>query len=200
MPTWRGWPSALASATPGATGRRSGPGARHLVLLGLPGAGKSTVGPLVARALGCRFVDLDAEIERREGRTVARIFAEAGEGAFRAAERALTSELLGADAEPLVLAPGGGWIEDAAHRALLGRGLVAVYLRVSPELALQRMGDAMWARPLLAGPDPVATLRELLRRREPFYLQAQHVVSVDSMTPAELASSIVALASIERQD
>lgn len=175
-------------------------GARHLVLLGLPGAGKSTIGPLVARALGRAFVDLDAAIESREGRAVPEIFATAGEGAFRRVERDLTATLLAPGRPPLVLAPGGGWIEDPANRAWLGEGAVAVYLRVSVPVALARMGAAVEARPLLAGADPAAKLDELLRRREPFYLQAEYTLSSDTMSPDAAASSIVALASASRRD
>jgi shikimate kinase len=175
-------------------------GARHLVLLGLPGAGKSTVGPLVAAALGRRFIDLDTDIERREGRSVAAIFASSGEAAFRAAERAVTVELLAPGSAPIVLAPGGGWIEDAANRSRLGDDAAAVYLRVSEGVALARMGSGVGARPLLAGGDPAARLGELLRRREALYLQAEYTLSSDSMDPVEAASSIVALAMAERRD
>lgn len=169
-------------------------GGAHLVLLGLPGAGKSTVGPLVAAALGRPFVDLDAEIVRRAGRPVPAIFAADGEAAFRALERAVTAELLTPGTEPVVLSPGGGWVEDPANRATLGRGVVAVYLRVTPAVALQRMGGTVADRPLLAGGDPVSALSRILARREAYYLQSQHTVSVDSMTPDAVASSIVALA------
>lgn len=167
---------------------------RHLVLLGLPGAGKSTVGPLVARALGRGFVDLDHEIERRDGRSVAMIFAALGEGAFRALESEMTAELLAKGRPPIVLAPGGGWVEDPAHRALLGSVATAVYLRVSPAVAVARMGPATEVRPLLAGGDAERKLVEVLARREAMYVLSQHTVSVDSMTPSEVASSIVALA------
>lgn len=193
MATWRGSPSALAE-------RPRALGARHLVLLGLPGAGKSTVGPLVARLLGREFVDLDAAIELREGRAVREIFAGAGEAVFRASERALTAELLALGRSPLVLAPGGGWIEDSANRGWLGEAAAAVYLRVSAAVALARMGEATDARPLLAGADPGEKLAELLARRESLYLQAEYTLSTDSMTPEAAASSIVALASASRRD
>ena len=182
---------------------RSSPGAgrgRHLVLLGPPGAGKSTIGPLVADALGRRFVDLDAEIARRSGRSVMAIVAAEGEGAFRALERRLSADLLRSDGPLLVLAPGGGWVEDAENRALLGARADGIYLQVSVAVALARMGASVETRPLLAGGDPAQKLGELIRRREAFYLQARYTVSNESMSPSEAASSIVALATAERPD
>lgn len=172
----------------------------HLVLLGLPGAGKSTVGPLVAKALGRAFVDLDHEIERRVGLSVGAIFAERGEAAFRRLEREATADLLAPASSPIVLAPGGGWVEDASNRALLGPRAVAVYLRVDPAVAIARMGGATETRPLLAGGDPAEKLAGILARREALYMQSQHTVSVDSMTPEQVASSIVALASSDFAD
>lgn len=175
-------------------------GARHLVLLGLPGSGKSTIGPLVAQQLRRQFVDLDAAIESEAGASVADLFSRHGEGPFRASERLLTARLLDGAHEPLVLAPGGGWVEDAENRAWLSRTADAVYLRVSPAVALARMGPAVAARPLLAGADSAAKLAELLMRREAFYLQARYAVSNDLMSPVDAASSIVALALAERRD
>lgn len=158
------------------------------------------MGPLVARTLDREFVDLDAEIERREGRSIGAIFAEQGEPAFRALERRLTAELLAPAGSPVVLAPGGGWVEDASNREWLGRGAVAVYLRVAPAVAMARMGPATETRPLLAGGDAERKLEAILARRESLYVQSKHTVSAETMTPAEVASSIVALASIEFAD
>ncbi len=171
-----------------------GPAVRHLVLLGLPGAGKSTVGPLAAALLERPFVDLDAAIEAIRGQEVGTIFADEGEAAFRDMERRLSARLLDPAAEPIVLSPGGGWVEDAANRALLGKVADAVYLRVSPAVAVKRMGASISSRPLLAGADPALSLSRLLARREAFYLLSRHTVSVDSLTPDEVATSIVALA------
>jgi len=173
---------------------------RHLVLVGLPGAGKSTVGPRVASALGRAFHDLDTEIERAAGRGVAEIFARDGEPAFRALERAASAALLAPGARPIVLAPGGGWIEDSGHRSLLGGAVLGVYLDVSPAVAVARMGPAAEARPLLAGGDAVKKLSEIANRRRALYLQCQHTVSVDSMTADQVVSYIVALASREIGD
>ncbi len=170
----------------------------RIVLVGLSGAGKSTVGPLVAAGMRrddgqpWSFVDLDAEIERRTGRSVPEIFARQGEAAFRKLERAVSGEL--AMRRELVVATGGGWVEltDAVQR--LSADAMLVYLAVSPEVAVARIQAQGGGRPLLAGDDPAAKLRELFGRRESMYLQAQHTVSVDLLRPDAVASYIVALA------
>ena len=178
------------------------PSPRVIVLVGLPGAGKSTVGPLVAERLGYRFVDLDRAIAARAGRSVEAIFADEGEEGFRARERAETRSLATPAGAPgglpggtgLVLAPGGGWIEDHANREVLGAGVMTVYLRVSGGVALARLAHSGEVRPLLGGPDPAFRLAELQRRREGLYLQSDHTISVDSLTPDEVALSIVGIA------
>ena len=173
---------------------------QSLVLVGLPGAGKSTVGALVAARLGWPCIDLDRAIERAAGRTIAELFAQEGEGAFRAWERRLTTELAPAGGVPVVLVPGGGWIEDPDHRARFGVSLRAVYLAVAPEVAVRRMGASVADRPLLQGADPEEAVRALLRRRESLYLQSNHVVSADSIGAVEVAALIVALALGQRPD
>lgn len=167
--------------------------APRIALVGLPGSGKSTVGPLVAARLGWRFIDLDDEIVRLAGRSIPEIFADEGEPGFRERERQATAVL--ADFGPLVLAPGGGWFLDPANRQALGPVTEVVYLAVAPEVAATRMGGSAMARPLLAGGDLANRLRELLVQRESMYLQANHTVSVDSLSPEEVAALIVALAS-----
>lgn len=171
---------------------------RRVVLVGLPGAGKSTVGAVVADRLGWRFIDLDREIERTSGASVPEIFASDGEAHFRRLEREATLAIAGADR--VVVAPGGGWSLDRSNPAALGPGSLTVYLRVSPELALARMAGSAGVRPLLAVPDPLRRLEELLEAREDAYLQANHVLSVDSLEPDQVADSIVALATGSRPD
>lgn len=172
---------------------RAAAGVCFVVLVGLPGAGKSTVGPLVAARLGWTFLDLDGEIEREAGRTVAAIFDAEGESGFRTRERSAT--LQAAQRAPCVIAAGGGWMLDPANRKALGEGLLTVYLRVDPAVALGRMAGQVSARPLLRTADPVATLQEILARRESLYLQANHTLAVDSMSPTQVAHTIEALAS-----
>ena len=176
------------------------PARAHLVLLGPSGAGKSTVGPLVAARLGRPFVDLDAVIETRIGMPIATLFAEQGEGAFRAWEHRVTEELLQPGGPPIVLAPGAGWIEDPRHQALLRGRLWGVYLAVDPAIAVTRMGGSVGLRPKLGGADPVDSAGRLAMRREPLYLQSHHTVSTNSMSPDAVASYIVALASRDSGD
>jgi shikimate kinase len=171
----------------------------RIVLVGLPGAGKSTVGRLVAERLGWMFVDLDRVIEEEAGATVAAIFAAEGEEGFRAREREATRRIAD-QGVPLVLAPGGGWVEDPQNLRSLGEGVISVHLRVSVPVALSRIATSGQVRPLLGAPDPAFRLEELRRRREPLYLQSNHTLSVDSMTPDDLAASIVAIASGSRGD
>ncbi len=168
--------------------------ARVIVLLGLPGAGKSTAGRLAAARLGWDFVDLDVAIETRAGTTVAGIFAREGEVGFRAREREETRRVARAHTT-LVLAPGGGWVEDPSNIEAFKEPVCTVYLRCSVPVALERLAGSGEARPLVGGPDPAKKLADLLARRDPLYVQANHTISVDSLTPAQVATSIVAIAS-----
>ena len=162
---------------------------RHVVLVGLPGAGKSTVGPVVAEALGRPFLDLDAELERRAGMSVADLFAREGEGEFRRREAELSAHLRDADA--MVLAPGGGWLENRSASACLRPVARLVYLRVSGATALARLGGALATRPLLAGSDPRQRLDALFARRAPLYAGADHVVEAEGAGPVEVAARVV---------
>lgn len=164
----------------------------HLVLVGLPGAGKSTVGKAVARELGRPFLDFDTEIEHRTGLTVARIFAERGEPAFRALEVELTREL--AAAPPMVLAPGGGWVTNVVVMDLLRPPGRIIHLRVSPAEALRRLARARVVRPLLAQADPAVTLQALWEARRPLYERADAELDVEVVDGKELIDSVVALA------
>jgi shikimate kinase len=150
------------------------PAPPHVILVGLPGAGKTSVGRAVAAQLGRRFLDFDEEIERREGQPVARIFAERGEAYFRGIERALTEEMRLVGAR-MVLAPGGGWITIPDVVGLLRPPGTVIYLAVRPETALERMGPLRSRRPLLAEPDPLAVLRRLLEQRGSLYLAAADI-------------------------
>lgn len=167
--------------------------AAHLVLVGIPGAGKSTVGRELAARLQWPFIDIDEEIEAREGMTVNELFAKRGEAHFRAMEREMTERLATMDV-PAVVAPGGGWITVPGLVELLRPPARLIWLRLSPERALARLGAGVEARPLLSGQVPLASLTAILTAREEYYLQADHTVSVEMMTPLDAVDDILALA------
>lgn len=169
----------------------------HIVLVGLPGAGKSTVGRTVAKRLHRPFLDFDAEIERREGQSVARLFAGLGEPAFRALEVALTREL--AAAPPMVLAPGGGWVTSPGVMELIRPPARIVHLRVSPAEALRRLSRARVVRPLLQGENPVARLQRLWENRAHLYALADLEIDVERVDSQRVISSIVELAGLTQE-
>jgi shikimate kinase len=164
----------------------------HLVLIGLPGSGKSTVGRAVAKRLSRPFLDFDTEIERREGMSVARLFAERGEPAFREMEVALTRELTAAP--PMVLAPGGGWVTIPDVMALIRPSGRIIHLQVSPKEALRRLTRSRTVRPLLAQADPATAMRTLWEQRSGLYAQADVTVDVEAVDSQRLIDSVVALA------
>lgn len=167
------------------------PSKPHIVLVGLPGSGKSTVGALLADKLGKAFLDFDSEIERREGKTISQIFGEKGEGAFRELERKLTEELR--DVGDMVVAPGGGWIAIPEVVALIRPPAKLIYLRIRPETALKRLGGSAGGRPLLNRPDPMAEVKNLFEARRLLYQAADYEVSAELLTPEQVTEKIVSL-------
>jgi len=150
---------------------------RQLVLTGLPGSGKSTVGRSLAGRIGWDFVDLDELIVARAGRSVERIFAEAGEERFRELESLATAEVRFLDLVSLL--PVGGWITLPKTVALIRPGAKFAYLRVGPATAARRVAASELARPLLAGGDATARMEALLRRRERLYEAADLTVDAE---------------------
>ena len=143
-----------------------------IVLVGLPGSGKSVVGKRLAHRHGAEFIDLDERIEREDGRTIPTIFAEDGEPAFRALERRAVLDLGPADASPgigRVVATGGGAVVDPRNRWALYRGRASVWLDGRPEVLAQRLRRSPHIRPLVQGRDPIGALRDLASRRERYY-------------------------------
>jgi shikimate kinase len=159
------------------------------VLVGPPGAGKTTTGQALAALLGVAFADTDEHIERAAGKPIPDIFVDDGEPAFRAMERAAVAIALG-DHEG-VLALGGGAILDEQTRAALA-GHTVVFLSVELGDAVKRVGLSA-GRPLLTV-NPRATLKYLMEQRRPHYeAAATHTVKTSGRTPAELAEEIAAL-------
>ena len=159
-----------------------------VVLVGLPGSGKSAIGRRLAARHGATFVDLDAEIEAAAGRDVPAIFAAEGESGFRARERVAIEALGPADARRAiarVIAPGGGAIVDPRNRWSLYRGRAAVWLDARPEALAQRLRRSPFVRPLVQGPDPVRAVRDLGSARERFYAAATRVNAMQEL-PAVL--------------
>ena len=168
---------------------------RHVFLSGPMGAGKSTVGPWLARELGCAFVDLDASVERETGMRIAEIFRTRGESSFRRLEADVVRRLVGHEARG-VFALGGGTVEDPATRAfLLDRG-VLVTLTAPAEALLARArrdsGAPGASRPLLAGEAPLEALARILERRADAYAEAHRVLDTSRASPEEIAHAIAA--------
>jgi shikimate kinase len=151
------------------------------------GSGKSSVGRLLARRLGYRFEDMDRRIEKRAGRTIAEIFRDDGEEAFREMEREEARELSRLGRR--VVAAGGGAFTRPETRALLQEGALTVWLRCDLERILARV-PADGSRPLAGNR---AIMRALLAEREPSYRMADVAVDGSSGTPREVADRIVGL-------
>jgi shikimate kinase/3-dehydroquinate synthase len=156
-----------------------------VVLVGLPGSGKTAVARRLASRNRAELVDLDELITAADGRTIPEIFASDGEAGFRRLERAAVDALGPADLDPAirrVVSTGGGAVVDPRNRWSLYRGRRAIWLAVRPEVAAQRLRHSPHERPLVAGRDPIGTVRGLAAGRERFYAAAERVNGVAEMT------------------
>ena len=170
---------------------------RAVFLLGFMGAGKTSVGQALARRLGWGFVDLDQQIERRAGRTIAEIFAGSGEDAFRRIETAVLRELLAklGHGSPLVVALGGGTPVREENAALLAScGAPQVFLDAPFAVVRQRCGETAAARPLLREEEQARLLYESRRRH---YLKAQFRLDTTSRSVEETAADIAHALALE---
>ena len=149
---------------------------RHVVLVGLMGVGKTTVGRRLAKELEWPFADADEQAELRDGRAISAIFRDEGEEAFRRLESETIADLV-ARPLPIVIAGGGGLVTRAENRRVLAAGATVVWLRASAAFLAARTDPAH--RPLLQQ-DPVGTLSRLLEERTPLYAEvADHVVDIE---------------------
>jgi shikimate kinase len=170
--------------------------ADRMVLVGMMGAGKSTVGRELAGRLGWRFLDSDALVEESTGSTVAELFASGGEEAFRVEESRVLAEALSSDA-PAVVSAAGGVVLAPGNRELLATAGAVVWLRARPETLAARVGDGH-GRPLLHD-DPGAALAELDAVRRPLYGEvADVIVDVDDLDLPTVVDRILAATAFAR--
>ncbi|HEU4920772.1 MAG TPA: bifunctional shikimate kinase/3-dehydroquinate synthase [Candidatus Limnocylindrales bacterium] len=156
-----------------------------VVLVGLPGSGKSAVGRRLAHRHDAPFVDLDDQIERASGRSIPEIFAEDGEPVFRRLEREAVAALGPADPDPQVrrvIATGGGAVVDPRNRWALYRRRLPIWLDGRPEVLAQRLRRSPHVRPLVAGRDPIGAIRGLAHERERFYAPGHRLNSASEVS------------------
>jgi shikimate kinase len=164
---------------------------RHILLVGLPGSGKSTVGKLVAEAMGADVIDIDSLLVREMGMPVTQIFGMVGEPRFRQMERDAVNTAQAREA--CVIVPGGGWAAQPGQLQAAKQLSLVIYLKCSAASATKRSQQGE-ARPPLAGVDPAHRMRALLEEREPFYLQADHKVDAEYAKPEAVAAEVMELA------
>jgi len=163
-------------------------GKRSVVLVGMMGAGKSSIGRRVALRLGIPFVDADAEIEKAAGMTIPDIFATRGEAEFRAGEARVIARLL--ESAPQILATGGGAFINPDTRAAIGAKGISIWLKAEFDVLMKRI-KRRHDRPLLKTEDPSATLRKLMDERYPVYALADLTVQSREVLHDRIVDEIV---------
>jgi shikimate kinase len=162
---------------------------KSIALIGMMGAGKSTVGRRLAKRLGLAFVDADEEIEAAAGLSITEIFERYGEAHFRDGERRVLARLI--DGPPRVIATGGGAFMDSETRALMRARCTAVWLDVEVEILAERVARRD-QRPLLRGQDPLTRLRELAAVRNPVYAEAPIRIRSGGLAHDKTVAQIIA--------
>lgn len=161
---------------------------RHVALLGLRGAGKSTIGPLVGKRLACPFVELDSCIETLSGLQLGEIFQLHGEAYYRATERTALSQQLAS--APSVLAVGGGIVTDPQTFQMLRTRARTVWLRADPEDHWQRVLNQGDTRPMANNEQAFADLRRILAERDQLYRQAEVVVDTSRQSVTDVVDAV----------
>jgi shikimate kinase len=164
---------------------------RHVLLVGLPGSGKSTVGKAVADGLPAPLIDIDTLLVREMGMPVAQIFGMVGEAKFRQMERDAVRTARAR--EPCVIVPGGGWAAQQGEVHNAKQDSLVIYLRCQPSTAAKRSQQGE-VRPLVAGVDPDQRMRSLLEVREPFYRLADYEVAAETKNTQGVAEEVIRLA------
>jgi shikimate kinase len=163
---------------------------KNLILIGMMGSGKSTIGYRAAQELNLPFYDLDKEIEKKAHCSIAEIFQQEGEAAFRKLEHEILQEII--QQKPCVIATGGGAFIEKRNRDLLKQTSTTFYLSASAETLFERTQHTTH-RPLLQTDDPLNTLKNLLKKRRAYYEQADHTINVEHLSPAEIVQQLVSL-------
>jgi len=170
------------SALTAALGRRS------IVLVGMMGAGKSSIGRRLAVRLGLPFVDADAEIEKAASMTILEIFSAHGEAYFRAGEARVIARLL--ESGPQVLATGGGAFVNPETRAAIRSKGISIWLNATFDILMRRVKRRA-DRPMLAGPDPIEALTRLIEERYPVYAEAELTVESRDVPHETIVGEII---------
>ena len=166
-----------------------------IALLGLRGAGKTTIGKQLARELHVRFVELDRRIEKAADMSLAEIFSLYGDEYYRRLERDTLAQLL-AEGRPTVLATGGGIVTSPDTYAILKKSAITVWLRATPEDHWNRVVRQGDRRPMADHPEAMADLRTLLASREPLYASADHTINTSGRTVKSIVSEVASRADV----
>ena len=163
---------------------------KYIALIGLRGAGKSTIGPVLARRLKAKFVELDKLIEEAAGMPLGEIFSTHGEGYYRRLEREALGRVLD-ETENCIFAPGGSVVTDADSWETIKRRCFTVWLHATPEEFMRRMHKQGDTRAMQGRPAAMEELRALLARREPLYSESQMTIKTTNKTPAKIIDQIL---------
>ena len=161
---------------------------RNIYLVGFMGTGKTTVGKILAKKLKKEFVEMDEEIEKKEGRKIVDIFRLFGESYFRKVEKKVLKEI--ASCSNLVVSCGGGVVVDEENLKILKKTGIIICLKAIPSVIYERTKKTK-ERPLLNVPDPLKKIKELLAKRAPFYAKADYFVNTSTLTPEEVSEEII---------
>lgn len=160
----------------------------NVILVGLSGSGKTSIGRAAARELHWPFIDFDIEIEHRQHASISQIFERDGEQKFRELEQELTRELV--TCSGTIMSAGGGWVTNRESVALLRQTGRIIYLRASPEVLVARLATARVPRPLLQVADPLGTLTSMYEARKPLYEEADLIIETEVFDKKQLIEQV----------